>query len=130
MALFDVARSRDGERTVADETFGARLKRLREGIALTQEQLAEKAGLSQQTVSNLEQDQYSPTWPTVQLLCKALGVGSTVFEGTVEPTDEHKEQPRKRGRPRKAPPAAEQPPPPEPPAGGGRAKPKGRGKGE
>jgi transcriptional regulator with XRE-family HTH domain len=104
----------DGELDVTEQTFGARLKHLREQAGLTQLQLADKAGMNQYSVAKLEQDQYSPTWPTVQALAKALGLNCLAFEGTVEATAETK-QPRRPGRPRKAPPAAE--PAPEPPAG-------------
>jgi transcriptional regulator with XRE-family HTH domain len=93
---------------VAEDTFGARLKQLRAQAGLTQQELADRAGLHKQSVSRLEQDEYSPTWPTVQALAKALGVNSLAFEGTVEPSPKTK-QPARRGRPPKAP-----PPPAEP----------------
>jgi DNA-binding XRE family transcriptional regulator len=114
-ALLEVAHSKDGERALATDTFGFRLKRLREQAGLTQLELAQRAGMNQFSVAKLEQDQYSPSWPTVQSLAKALDCTCTAFEGTVEPTAEEKEKkaPGKRGRPRKTPPAGQ----PEPPAG-------------
>jgi transcriptional regulator with XRE-family HTH domain len=38
-------------------SFGARLGRLREAVELTQEELAEKAGLSRKTISLLERSE-------------------------------------------------------------------------
>jgi transcriptional regulator with XRE-family HTH domain len=122
MALLDVARSKEGERSMAEETFGKRLKRLREQIGLTQQQLADQTKTHRITIVKLEQDVYGPTWATVQALAKALGVGCSAFEGTAEPAPEDATQPRKRGRPRKAAPTDQ----PEPPAG--EAAPDGEGK--
>jgi transcriptional regulator with XRE-family HTH domain len=55
------------------ETFGARLKRLRLREALTQVQLAERAGLTQSTVGRLETDRHPPLPSTVRKLARALG---------------------------------------------------------
>jgi len=56
------------------ETFGERLKRLRETNGYTQVQLAKKAGIQQCQVSYLERDHKEPRLITAILLCKALGV--------------------------------------------------------
>jgi transcriptional regulator with XRE-family HTH domain len=87
---------------VAEQTFGQRLKQLREEAGLTQPQLAERAGMNRFGVAKLEQGQREPSWDTVQRLAKALGVGCSAFEGTVSAEDEPA-PPSKRGRPRKAP---------------------------
>ena len=108
-ALLDYVPPKDGELDVTEQTFGARLKHLREQVGLTQQQLADKAGMNKFGVAKLEQDQYSPTWPTVQALAKALGVNCLVFEGTVEPPPKEAKPPGRMGRPPKAPPPAEAP---------------------
>jgi transcriptional regulator with XRE-family HTH domain len=84
--------------------FAARLKELREAAELTQQGLAERAGLSKGNVADLEQGRYAPTWPTVIALCKALGVRCDSF--LEEPAERPEPQ---RGRPPKA---KEEPEPP------------------
>jgi transcriptional regulator with XRE-family HTH domain len=57
-------------------TFAALLKRQRLAAGLTQEALAERAGLSARAVSDLERDpERSPRLATVTLLADALGAG-------------------------------------------------------
>jgi predicted ATPase/transcriptional regulator with XRE-family HTH domain len=57
-------------------TFAALLKRQRLAAGLTQEALAERAGLSAKAVSDLERDpERSPRLATVALLANALGAG-------------------------------------------------------
>ena len=58
------------------EHFPGRLKELREQRGLTQQQLADGAGIAKATVADLEQGRYAPSWPTVITLAKALGVDS------------------------------------------------------
>ena len=82
--------------------FGRRLRELREAAGLTQQELANRAGIKLGGVRDLEQSRNNPTWPTVLALCNALGVKCEAF--TQEPTADA--EPPKRGRPRK---------PPEPP---------------
>jgi transcriptional regulator with XRE-family HTH domain len=55
-------------------TFGLKLRELRNAAGLTQQQLADKAGLALRTVSGLEQGRYEPMFLTAAALCKALGV--------------------------------------------------------
>lgn len=78
------------------ERFAGRLRELREQAGLTQEQLADKAGLTKWGITDLERGRRSPTWGTVLVLCEALGVDCTAF--TQAPATESK---RGRGRPRK-----------------------------
>jgi transcriptional regulator with XRE-family HTH domain len=65
--------------------FAGRLKALRETAGLTQEQLAEAAGLNRYGLAKLEQGVGQPHWPTVLALAKALGVSVAAFAGEVEP---------------------------------------------
>jgi predicted ATPase/DNA-binding XRE family transcriptional regulator len=57
------------------DTFGALLRHLREGAALTQEELAERAGLTAKGISALERgDRRRPHPQTVRALAGALGL--------------------------------------------------------
>lgn len=103
MAMVMIARPKEVGRDMAEETFGARLKKLRIEAGLTQQALADMTGMHRFGVAKLERDEYGPSWATVQALAKALGISCTAFEGTVEPSEESKAQPGKRGRPRKSP---------------------------
>lgn len=78
-------------------SFGTRLRELREAAGLTRKELAERAGLKESGIANLEQDRRSPAWETVVALCTALNVSCDEFrkEPTAEPA------PKPRGRPRK-----------------------------
>src|SRR5438270_9105437 len=59
----------------ASLTFGQLLRRFRKSAGLTQEVLAEQAGISARTISDLERGLYQhPHWDTVQLLADALGL--------------------------------------------------------
>jgi DNA-binding XRE family transcriptional regulator len=65
---------------MVDANFAGRLKELRAATGLTQQQLAEKAGVALRTVSSLEQGAYDATWPTVRALAQALGVTCMAFD--------------------------------------------------
>ena len=54
--------------------LGARLKQLRHARRLTQEQLAERAGLSYKFLGELERGRGNPTLTTLAALSDALGV--------------------------------------------------------
>ena len=55
--------------------FGTRLRRLREGTGLTQEELASRAGLSARAISSLERGERRRPYPhTVRSLADALGL--------------------------------------------------------
>jgi predicted ATPase/DNA-binding XRE family transcriptional regulator len=63
--------------TVGDQglTFGSRLRQLREGAGLTQEELALRAGLSPRAISALERGERQRPYPhTVRTLADALGL--------------------------------------------------------
>jgi DNA-binding XRE family transcriptional regulator len=71
------------EHWVPDESFAARLKKLREQAKLTQEQLAETSGLDVGTVRQLEQGtRTNPLWQTVCALTRGLEKHVVVFVGT------------------------------------------------
>jgi transcriptional regulator with XRE-family HTH domain len=53
---------------------GRNAARLRREAGLTQEQLAERSGLSQQYLSDLERGKLNPTVVTLYELAEALGV--------------------------------------------------------
>jgi transcriptional regulator with XRE-family HTH domain len=53
---------------------GRNVRRVRQEKALTQEQLADLSGFSQQYISGLEQGRRNPTIVTVYELATALGV--------------------------------------------------------
>jgi len=54
---------------------GRNAARLRDAAGLTQEALAERAGMSQQYISDLERGKRNPTVVTLYELAQALGVG-------------------------------------------------------
>jgi transcriptional regulator with XRE-family HTH domain len=54
--------------------IGERLKRLRTLNALTQAQLAQRAGVTTATVARAERDEIEPHMTTVRKLAEALGV--------------------------------------------------------
>jgi len=86
--------------------FAGRLRELREEAGLTQQQLGERAGLSQPGIADLEQQRRKPAWETVVALCQALGVTPDAF--VQEPAER---SPAGRGRPRKSPAESVQPAP-------------------
>src|SRR5689334_16851970 len=61
------------------EWFAARLRELRGGAGLTQQQLADKAGLTREGVAQVETGRSEPAWRTVVALCDALGVSCDAF---------------------------------------------------
>jgi putative transcriptional regulator len=98
--------------------FGGRLRDLRATSGLTQQQLADAAGVAKATVADLEQGRYEPSWPMALALARALGVEVTAFvPDPAAPPGEQTE--RKRGRPRKAEASSAAP---APAAGGPRAR--------
>ena len=68
---------------------GRNFKRIREDLKLTQEQVAERSGLSQQYLSGLERGKRNPTIVIVYELAKALGVA---YLRLLEPSDDQPDQ--------------------------------------
>jgi transcriptional regulator with XRE-family HTH domain len=60
---------------------GEKLKQLRTRRLLTQEELAEKAGVSAATVVNVERNNQEPHFRTIRKLAKALDVDPTELLG-------------------------------------------------
>ena len=50
-----------------------RLKAARAGLDLSQQELAERVGVSRQTISAIEKGDYNPTINLCRSICKALG---------------------------------------------------------
>jgi transcriptional regulator with XRE-family HTH domain len=84
--------------TNGDPRFARRLKELREGAGLTQQQLGDQAGMHKLSVAKLEQAIREPSWATVQALADALGVSTEAFRQEPGPAPAPQ-----RGRPRKGP---------------------------
>jgi transcriptional regulator with XRE-family HTH domain len=92
------------------KAFGLRLRELREKAALTQGQLARKAGLSLPGITKLELGARQPSLPTLLALARALGLDVNALAAPPE----SEVAKRGRGRPAKgeaagAPPAAPKP---------------------
>jgi transcriptional regulator with XRE-family HTH domain len=79
------------------ENFAGRLKELRERAGLTQQQLADRAGMNKFGVAQLEQGRNKPSWESVLTLADALGVTPNDFTQAPAAVAD-----AKRGRPRKA----------------------------
>lgn len=56
-----------------EKTTGQRVKELRKGLGLYQHELAARAGLSVQTVRNVEADRHDPELPTLRKIARGLG---------------------------------------------------------
>jgi transcriptional regulator with XRE-family HTH domain len=59
--------------------FGKRLRKLRLAARLTQQELAERAGLAESAVVQLETDSHVPTWSETAQLAGALHVQVDTF---------------------------------------------------
>src|SRR5580658_8557598 len=66
------------------EPFGLWLRRRREAAGLTQEELAERSGLSARTIGNLERDRSRKPYPrSVRLVACALGLAESASDELV-----------------------------------------------
>ena len=61
------------------DEFGDRLKEFREALGLSQERLAQAAGIPTSSYVKVEQGKAWPTWPTVLKIAKALNVDVNHF---------------------------------------------------
>ena len=71
------------------ELLAKNIKNLRLKNNLTQENFAEKIGLSLNGVSNIERNRYQPTAETMDRICKAFNI--TPAELLLVPSDSNKE---------------------------------------
>jgi transcriptional regulator with XRE-family HTH domain len=78
------------------EWFGERLRELRAGAGWTQQQLADRSGLSHRAITQWERGEREPGWSSILAICKALGVECTAF--TKPPAER---EPTRMGRPPK-----------------------------
>jgi transcriptional regulator with XRE-family HTH domain len=72
--VYDEGRTYEVSATGQDAPFGAHLRRLRGAAGLTQEELAERAGLTAKGISDLERGRRRPYPHTVRSLADALGL--------------------------------------------------------
>jgi transcriptional regulator with XRE-family HTH domain len=86
------------------EQFPARLRELRTEAGLTQDQLAEKAGVKRGAIARWESGTREPSWSNVIALADALEVSTEAFRQEPAPAPT-----RQRGRPRTAPPEEQTP---------------------
>jgi transcriptional regulator with XRE-family HTH domain len=61
--------------------IGEKLREVRTRRLLTQDELADKAGVSQSTIANIERDNAEPQFRTIRKLAKALEIDPTVLLG-------------------------------------------------
>jgi transcriptional regulator with XRE-family HTH domain len=80
---------------------GRNVARLRAARGLTQEQLAERSGFSQQYLSGLEQGLRNPTIVSVHQIAQALGVSHLELLALEEgkPSEHAQDRDGRRGRP-------------------------------
>ena len=67
-----------------DPAFGAALAQLRAALGLSQEALAQEAGLSVGALQRIEAGRANPTWTTVRRIADALGVSLRELSIAVE----------------------------------------------
>ena len=61
--------------------IGEKLREFRTRRLLTQDELAQKAGVSQSTIANIERDNAEPQFRTIRKLANALDVDPTELLG-------------------------------------------------
>lgn len=72
--------------TYPEVSIGTAVRKLRELKQISQSDLAEKAGISQQYISKLESDETDPAFSKVEAIAKALGVRISELTGIVDKT--------------------------------------------
>lgn len=69
-------------RTLAVSPPGARIRTLRQLLTLSQKEFAERVGLSQSTLSQIENDRYNPSYATIAFLAQEFDVdGNWLLKG-------------------------------------------------
>ena len=74
---------------MADKGLTNKIRRLRfDNHEMTQQQLADKAGVTRQTIIAIEQGKYAPSLPLAFKIARAFGVGiDDVFEFEDRPSE-------------------------------------------
>lgn len=81
--------------------IGARVRAVREGRALTQREVAERAGVGMEQISRIENGRRQPRATTIRRLAEALGVPVETLTGAEGlPRLAERQQERQRERPR------------------------------
>lgn len=62
-----------------DDDFARRLMEARQAAGLSQYEVARRAGITRETIRNLEDGGQCPSWLTVQLLALVLGLSTDAF---------------------------------------------------
>lgn len=79
--------AKTADRNSSVNGIGERLREIRRGRALTQAELAERASIGADVVSQLENDHRAPRTKTIRNLAEALGVRVESLTGAPEPLD-------------------------------------------
>lgn len=74
-------RNRQGDRDPELVAFGTRLRSLREAAGLTQEQLADQAGLHWTYIGQIERGERNLTYKNILKLARGLGVAAASLVG-------------------------------------------------
>ena len=72
--------------------INSNIKELRLKHHLTQEEFAEKIGISLQGVSNIERNRYQPTAETIDKICSVFGISPAQLLLTTPDTNEKKKK--------------------------------------
>jgi len=86
-----------GSRVVSQKLIdlGNYIREKRQGAGMSQEKLAEKSGLSPNTVSRIEGGQMAMSMETFQKIVRALGLDANVLLGAEELTEKDEEDIRR-----------------------------------
>lgn len=74
----DVKGRKDEKQNFASK-IGSHLRKIREGVGMTQEELSEKAGYYRTYIGKIEQGQYSPSLHTIWRISYILGYDLNKF---------------------------------------------------
>jgi DNA-binding XRE family transcriptional regulator len=78
--------------------FAAKLRDLRQAADLNQVELADRVGVTKQSIGRLESGQSGPSWQMVMKLAAALGVTCEAFVDQELPADKKKPARKKAGK--------------------------------
>jgi transcriptional regulator with XRE-family HTH domain len=78
--------------------FGPRLKEIRLARGLRQLDLAERTGLTANTIGRFERNELDPVWSKVVMLAEALGVGVEEFTRKPQKTERQRIRKKQRGK--------------------------------